>query len=280
MGQRLVEAGIDFFERQGCDEILASVEGFNTSSSKLFATRGFRILSPGAQFRRYGLATFAVWAKIFHYLDVGHFLWARPAPQESDSPALQWWGTIAANSLIGLLMLWRLGGFRAISPSMWLVLPLILIVLFGLRYLGMWLVARRQGLTIRFRAWESGFPLSTAIALAFVGAMYPVPGGVYPTTNQWWNRDLLPKLGWTALAGTLPVLLIVWGVWTMFQLDVLPPYLKAWLNVMLLVGRPLVLFDIAMPFFPFVSFNGRRLWDWNKTVWTVLTTAAVAVSLV
>ncbi|MEM9449299.1 MAG: GNAT family N-acetyltransferase [Cyanobacteria bacterium P01_E01_bin.6] len=31
LGQYLVEAGLDFLERQGCDEILISVEGFNTS---------------------------------------------------------------------------------------------------------------------------------------------------------------------------------------------------------------------------------------------------------
>ncbi len=279
LGQRLVEAGIDFFEQQGCDQILATVEGFNTSSSKLFATRGFKILSPGAQLRHYGLATFDVWAKLSHYFDLGHFLWARPAPAEVDSPVLQWWGAIAANSLIGLLMLWRLSASRAMSPGTSLKLPLIFIVLFGVRHLGMWLAAHRQGLTVRFRAWESGFLLSTAIALAFPGAMYPIPGSVYPTTNQWRYRDLLPKLGRMALAGTLPVLLIVWGVWGMVQLDVSLPNLRAWLDVMLLVGKPLILFD-AMPFFPFVSFNGRRLWDWSKIIWVILAMPAIAVFLI
>lgn len=280
LGQRLVEAGIDFFEQQRCDEILTTVEGFNTSSSKLFATRGFKILSPGAQFRRYGLATFAVWAKISHCFDIGHFLWVRPATTTADNPTWQWWGTIAANTLIGLLMLGRLSSSSVISSTMWLVLPLAILMLFGLRSLGMWLAARRQGLTVQFRAWESGFLLSIAIALVFPGAMYPVPGGVYPTTHQWRYRDLLPQLGWMALAGTLPVLLVVWGVWMAVQLDIPSPYLKAGLDVMRLVGKPLILFDIALPFFPFVSFNGQRLWDWNKSVWAVLTVATVAVFLV
>jgi hypothetical protein len=66
----------------------------------------------------------------------------------------------------------------------------------------------------------------------------------------------------------------------MFRLDVPPLSVKAWLKILLLVGKSLVLFDIAMPFFPFVSFNGRRLWDWNKIVWAVLAIAAVAVFLV
>ena len=277
LGQRLVEAGLDFFEQQGCDEILVTVEGFNTSSSKLFSTRGFKILSPGSQFRRYGLATFAVWAKLSHYFDLGHFLWARPAPQASDSPTLQWWGTIVVNSLIGLLMLWRLSGSRVINPGMWLGLPLIVTVLFGVRYLGMVLMARQQGLTVRFRAWESGFLLSTAIALVFAGAMYPIPGSVYPTTTQWRYRDLLPKLNRMALAGTLPVLLLVWGAWMISQLGLLS---TAWLDILLLVGKPLILFDIVMPFFPFVSFNGRRLWDWHKGTWAVLAMGTIAVFLI
>ena len=41
LGQRLVEAGLDFFERQGCDEILVTVEGFNTSSSSI---KHFRVV--------------------------------------------------------------------------------------------------------------------------------------------------------------------------------------------------------------------------------------------
>jgi len=43
-GQKLIEAALHFFEDKGCEEIMACVEGSNTSSSKLFSTRGFSIL--------------------------------------------------------------------------------------------------------------------------------------------------------------------------------------------------------------------------------------------
>ena len=229
-GQRLIEAGIDFFKRQGCDEILTTVEGFNTSSSKLFSTRGFKILSPGAQFQRYGLATLWVWFNLSHYFDPGHFLWACPISKTSDSPAGQWWGTVVANSLIGLLMLWRLNGLRTVNLGLFLELLLVFTVLFGTRSIGMWLMARRQALRVRFRAWESGYLPSLAIALIFAGAMYPIPGGMYPVANQWRYRDLLPKLGRIALAGTLPVLLIVWGAWIISQSGLLPTYFDSWLK--------------------------------------------------
>ena len=42
-GQRLIEAALKFLEEQDCDELMACVEGYNSSSSKLFATRGFSI---------------------------------------------------------------------------------------------------------------------------------------------------------------------------------------------------------------------------------------------
>ncbi|MBN1316099.1 MAG: GNAT family N-acetyltransferase, partial [Anaerolineales bacterium] len=61
LGQRLVEAALEFFDEQGCDEVMACVEGYNTSSSKIFARRGFSILSPGEQFRRYGWSILLVW---------------------------------------------------------------------------------------------------------------------------------------------------------------------------------------------------------------------------
>jgi L-amino acid N-acyltransferase YncA len=277
-GQRLAEAGIDFFEQHACDEIFACVEGYNTSSSALFATRGFSILSPGEQFRRYGLGTFAVWFKTFHFMDVGHFLWARPAAQTADSPALQWWGTVAANILLGLFVLWRANGFNIANSAMWLILPLVILALFGVRYLGMWLAARRQGLAVRFRAWESGFPLSLGIALAF-GSLLLMPGNVYPAAGQPRYRDLLPRLGRAALAGTLPVLLVVWAAWGALRLN-LPAGLEAWLAALRQVGTILAVFDIALPFFPFTSLNGRRLWDWNKAVWALLALAVIGLILV
>ena len=85
----MIEAGLNFLEAQGCNELMACVEGYNTSSSKLFATQGFSILSAGEQFRRYGLGALAMWFHTFHYIDVGHFLWERPGASQPDSPGLQ-----------------------------------------------------------------------------------------------------------------------------------------------------------------------------------------------
>jgi hypothetical protein len=61
---------------------------------------------------------------------------------------------------------------------------------------------------------------------------------------------------------------------------VLPPEIKTWINIARIIGKSLALFDIALIFFPFASFNGRRIWDWNRVVWGVLAAAAVVVYFV
>ena len=276
LGQALVEAGLELLERHGCDQILAPVEGCNTSSSKLLATRGFGVLSPSGQLRRYGLRTFAVWAQISHYFELGYFLWVRPASRHNGSPVLQWWGTLVGNAVIGCLAWLHLDASPITAPMVGLVLPTILLGLLGLRYLGMKLMARQQGVQVCFRAWESGFPLSIAIALVF-GGIYPVPGSLYPSTHQWRYREWLPHLGRLALAGTLPVLLLMGGIGTSLRLSIPSPDVAAWLDIALWLGKPFMLFDIALPFFPFTAFNGKRLWDWSRVVWGLMAIAAVVV---
>lgn len=263
LGQRLTEAGIDFFEQQGCQEIFASVEGNNTSSSKLFATRDFGIISPGEQFRRYGLKTLALWFNTAHYFDVGHFLWVKPTPAGKETPFWQFWGTIIVTALIWLLMTWR-------NPLGWLTVTGATIILFGIRYLGMQVAARWQGLPVRYRAWESGFPLSAVIAVVFNG-IFLVPGSLYPVGNDWRYKDLFPQLPRIALAGILPVLLITILAGISLHFNLLTPGISSWVKGIFKVGHLLLIYDTCLPFFPFNCFNGRKVWEWNKPLWIILT---------
>ncbi|MFO7916698.1 MAG: GNAT family N-acetyltransferase, partial [Anaerolineae bacterium] len=158
-GQALVEEGFSHLDAQGCDEIFACVEGNNSSSAKLFATRSFSILSPGEQFRRYGLRMFLVWLRAFHFCDIGHFLWVRPPEKGPDSPMLQWWGGLLFNLLFGWLALWRQQGFGVFDSVAFGALPAALLLLFGARHLTMLPAAAVQNLRLRYRVWESAFPV-------------------------------------------------------------------------------------------------------------------------
>ena len=280
VGGRLVDVALRSFEERGCQEVFACVEGYNSSSANLFAARGFTMLSFGEQLRHYGLlGTLLLWLRTSRLGgDVGHFLWARPGQLKPDDPALQWWIGVFASTLVLLLAGWRgswLGGF---GPTTILGALVIVVALCGLREGAMRLAARLQGLEVRHRAWESAFPLSIAIALA-LGMFLPVLGSIYPRQRTWRYRDLLPKLGPMAFAGASAMLIFAWAAWALAQFGGPLSEGAVWLRAAHTAGLMLAAFDVLLPFSMFTSFDGRRVWDWNRPAWGSLAAAVLGLFL-
>jgi ribosomal protein S18 acetylase RimI-like enzyme len=280
VGGRLVEAALRSFEERGCQEVFACVEGYNSSSANLFAARGFTILSLGEQRRRYGLpATLLLWLRTSRLGgDVGHFLWARPGQLKPDDPAFQWWTGVFASALVLLLAGWRGGWLGGFGPTTILGAVVIVVALYGLREGAMRLSARLQGLEVRHRAWESAFPLSIALALA-LGVFLPVLGSVYPRQGTWRYRDLLPKLGPMAFAGASAVLVFAWATWALAQYGEPLSETAVSLRAAHTAGLMLAAFDILLPFSVFSSFDGRRVWDWNRPAWGALAVGVLGLFL-
>ncbi|NTU76106.1 MAG: GNAT family N-acetyltransferase, partial [Anaerolineaceae bacterium] len=268
-GQALLDAAIKIFDRDGCSSVMACVEGFNTSSSKLFASRECEILSPLQQARLFGIHFPVVWIKMFHIMDIGHFVWARPVPAQTVSSFASWIFSLLANILVMLLVSYGANGYLPLAGFAYYQIPLAVLITFGLRSGAMLLAARMQGLKVVFRPWESGFPLSFLIAAIFF-SFFPMPGSFYPKSHQWTSRDALPLLAKTALAGIVSVLLLCWGLLMFLRNADYSPELGGFLTLLLSTASPLLLFDTLCAFFPFASFNGRRVWDWNKWVWLVV----------
>jgi ribosomal protein S18 acetylase RimI-like enzyme len=274
VGGQLVGDALRHFEGQGCTEVFAGVEGYNTSSANLLAGHGFTILSFGEQRRRYGfLGASLLWLRASHLGDVGHFLWARPGQARTNNPLLQWWVGVLVSSLMFLLAGWRGGWIGGSDLATVLGAVAIVVALYGLREGAMRLAAHLQGLPMRYRAWESAFPLSLGTALA-LGIFLPVPGSVYPRQRAWRYRTLLPKLGPVACAGASAVLIFAWAAWSVGRFTGLPPEVAAWLRAAHVAGLTLAAVDVLLAFFPFASFNGRRIWEWNRAAWGVLAVAA------
>jgi hypothetical protein len=260
--------------------VFACVEGYNSSSANLFAARGFTILSLGEQLRRYGLlGTLLLWLRTSRLGgDVGHFLRARPGQLKPDSSAFQWWVGALANALVLLLVGWRDNWLGDLDLATLLGVVVIVVTLLGLREGAMRLTAHLMGLPVRYRAWESALPLGLGVALG-LGVFFPAPGSVYPRQGIWRYRDLMPKLGLIAFAGASAVLLFAWAAWAASRFG--GPSLDAavWLHAAHTAGIMLAAFDVLLLFSPFASFDGRRIWDWNRRVWIVMAVAALALFL-
>jgi ribosomal protein S18 acetylase RimI-like enzyme len=280
VGGRLVEAALRSFEERGCQEVFACVEGYNSSSANLFAARGFTTLSLGEQLRRYGLlGTLLLWNRTSRLGgDAGNFLWARPGQLEPEDPALQWWTGVFASALVLLLAGWRGGWLGGFGPTTILGALVIVVALCGLREGAMRLAARLQGLEVRHRAWESAFPLSIAIALAF-GVFLPVLGSIYPRNGTWRYGDLLPKLGPMAFAGASAVLIFAWVAWVLAQFGGPLSGAAVWLRAAHTAGLMVAAFDVLLPFSLFSSFDGRRVLDWNRPAWGALAVAVLGLFL-
>jgi GNAT superfamily N-acetyltransferase len=286
--QQLVDRAVGWFGEHEAVQF-ACVEGYNTSSSKLFVTRGFRRIPPGEQFRRWGLGTFRIWWNTFHLFDIGHFLWMRPAtdsnaaaggaPESRERPAAAWIANVVVNTLIGYAVLLRWGGFPALNGhALWHV-PAILLGLFAIRSTAMVMTARARPLPVEYRIWETGLGVSFVVALVF-GGVFPVPGSYYPRRELYRYGDEIDTLGPMSLAGGLSVLVVGWGVWTLSSLVTLGSAAAGFVSIALLFVRFLLVFEFLLPVFPFASFNGRRVLDWNGCLWLVSAVAAVALIVV
>jgi ribosomal protein S18 acetylase RimI-like enzyme len=275
VGQALADAGLERLRQEGCDEVFAGVEGYNASSNKLWATRGFSPLSLRQQIDRYGWRLPAVWWHTFHLFDIGHFLWACPAADDrAERPAAEWWMNIGLNVLLMALAVVRAGG---LEPATAALIPAVL-AFYGVRHLAMAAVARREGLDVRYRAWDSAYLLAAGIAL-FLGGVFPIPGSLYPTRHDWRFREEAPRLGRMATAGGLAVLALGWLLTGVNRLAA-PGAAGDWLGYGEMVAKNLAFFDLVLPFFPFASFNGRLVLSWNRVLWVVMAAAGLALFLI
>ena len=269
LGARLMDASMDWFDQAGCDQIFAIIEGFNTNSSNLFARRGFSILSFQEQIKRFGFpGLFRVWWQTFHVIDLGHFLWGKPAQSGADSPGMQMVSALLLNMIIALLAGVRNWGIDAGWATL-LALPLWLLILLGIRNGLMKLSGSMLGLKLRYRLWETGFVISFLMML-LGGVIIPIPGSYYPEEDEWHYHQRKPQLGKTALVGSLSAVLISYLLYLLVRFlepAGLPGY---FLSTGLGAAFAFSVIDTLLPIFPVVSYNGQRLWDWNRWVWGIV----------
>jgi len=284
LASHLVQACVDDLRARGCQYVVTDVEGHNTASANVFHGNGFERVSPGGQLRRFGLvALLWLWMRTGLLVDPGHFLWMHEAALDAPREGLQRAGSWLANTLFAGLALMLGGGLviagtpGLLEPSRWLALALAVVVLFGVREGAMRAMGAWLGQPLQYRAWEGGFGITLIIALLF-GRLLPLPGGLYAPGDDWKYRDVLPRLGPVAVAGTLAVAAIVAAALALRSAD-MGGVLGQFAFALLFVGKPLLLFDSAVAVAPFTAFNARRIFDYNRVLWAAVATLGVLLFL-
>ncbi|MFW5728764.1 MAG: N-acetyltransferase family protein [Spirochaetota bacterium] len=283
IASRLNELAHAWFAEREADALLALVEGYNQSSSKLFQSRGYRRLTLAEQLRVFGAGTLRVWLASFYVVAVGSFLWYREAGADADRPApdpertrpssLAGVGAAVLINAFCMSLVYLAGGLPwtvPLAPAAIVGIPAVLI---GVRTLVMALVARARGLEVRFDAWTGGLPLGLVVGA--IGGYVPLPGNVYPRARSYRYRDVLPAIGPASFAaGFALVLLHV----ALMVVD-LPLSAPAWGEPLrgfaLSVIFPVILVDLLLPSFPLWGYLGRQVWNWSCVAWGAIAVAAV-----
>ena len=275
IGKKLIKEAIYKLKVGGCQEIFACIEGYNSSSFKLFNSQSFFKLRFFAQIKRFGLKTFYIWYQTHHLFDLGHDLWYLDI--EEDKKKLKseleenkrksrniksWLFNVTISSFIMFIALLRTD-LIDINIGDIIAIFMAIGVTFGVRDLAGIIAGRGSGLKLEYDIWESGHIISIIMAV-FAGGFIPVPGTFYPEGNDWAYQNKLSGLASQSLASAGALLVLGW----ILSFDFING--GKFIEILLMVVTNMAIFDIALPFFPFVSYNGRRIWDYNKIIWFIL----------
>ncbi len=299
----MLDTALEWFAQQGCSDIFAGVEGYNTPSGNRFAAHGFTPLRFTTQLKRYGRYLPRVWLGSFHLIDVGFFLWARqmqvetahdaesmpPFPEEQNPRSDTAHSVHAGRGLGGAALVWGLLGtfiihtlsayflyLRSGVPLdfslLWQV-PSIIALLLVVRTGIMISAGRAAGLDLEYRPWESGMSLTFLVSAVF-GGLFIAPGSLYPRRRVWSYADFLPRLGPMAFAGAFSILALGWGFRILENME-LSTVLAGLAATGSLYFRIFLVFEVLLPVFPFTGFNGRRILDWRRQSWAILAMGVV-----
>ncbi|GJM21306.1 MAG: hypothetical protein DHS20C15_12210 [Planctomycetota bacterium] len=172
--------------RAGCQRlVVGDSDAYRSPSWRLAHAGGYRRWTPAQQLRRFGWRWPALFWRLPHF-GVRTFVLQRPLDTEvaPSAPASRGLGAACCVTLFVGAVLFPLaasgGLWGGISLSAWRAPALLLgvgaaAVHMSSRALAQGLVARRHGLALEFRVWDSGLVAATMCALA--GVFFPALGG-------------------------------------------------------------------------------------------------------
>ena len=277
IGGMLSDRVLEYFKEQRCDDVVMSIETFNSSSFRFFSTRpDYSLFSPGQQLRRFGWKLPLFWVQLAHHMKYACFLWISPRSEGKDSPVMQWWGSLLANSLLAMLAFLWLNWFVDVPMAHALPVAAGCAMTLVCRHAAMKAAGNRLGLATRFRAWEGTFCMGVMVAL-LAGRFFPSLGSIYPASTDFSFKKLKAAYASIGTAGAFGQLAPVAVAWLLVTVRADLGVATALVGGLLWAGKHLLLFDVAAAFFPFSSTNGWLMRRARPRLWAVLAAISVVI---
>lgn len=269
IGKSLLDEALSWFEKKDCEIIYATADRFNSPSWNMFIHRGFSPHELRGQLRDLGLNFIRLWFTEFYIIGGGTFFLKKTGGKENQTEAGIGWHFLIG--WLGLsLILWTMSLRQGAPLNIPLTLGVAALSLFT-HELAHKIVASRFGLKTTFKAWDSGILFSSLLA-AILGALYPAYGSTYIKQVDWRYDPKQKGTGVIYAAGPIVSLILAAVFWASL------PYLG---NELLLIGKMGYVTNYVLVIFNLIpiqaaggfAWDGRKIFSWNKTVWTLLVIA-------
>lgn len=259
VGNLLFQEGITHLWAQGCDALTAIVKDDNVASWSLFMKNGFTRASLIQAAKIFGI--YGIIKQYFitpHCISIGmdYYIALREKPIANKEGSLNQIGLyLLINGLIILPILLRIDNIH-------LFLTTYLLMLFSIILTSAMstMFSKRQW---RFRSTNGGGLIS--FLLNFV-TIYPMIGKWYPAHYEK-SPNFRKEVGINALSEW--ILLVVIAIVSIQFSDKFPS-----LRIAGEISGLLCLYR-CIPFYPFESFGGRRVFDWNRLVFGIFALSSI-----
>lgn len=276
IGKSLLDEALSWFEKKGCEIIYATADRYNSPSWNMFVHKGFSPQEIREQLRDLGLNFIRLWFTEFYIIGGGTFFLKKTSEKERQTEAGEGWHFLIA--WLGFAFISWMMAFRH-GPSFYTPLALSVAGLSLVTHeLAHKLVANHLGLKTTFKAWDSGIIFGSFLA-AILGALYPAYGSTYIKQVDWRYDPKQREIGLIYAAGPIASFVLAALFWASL------PYFSNELLVMIgkmgyVTNYVLVLFNlIPIQAAGGFAWDGRKIYTWNKIVWTLLVIALALLIL-
>ena len=276
IGKSLLDESLSWFEKKGCEIIYATADRYNSPSWNMFIHRGFSPHELRGQLRDLGLNFIRLWFTEFYIIGAGTFFLKKTSEKGRRGEAGEGWHFLTG--WLGLsLILWTMALRQGAPLDITLALGVAGLSLVTHEFAHK-LAAGRFGLKTTFKAWDSGILFSSLLA-AILGAPYPAYGSTYIKQVDWRYDPTQRGTGVIYAAGPTASFVLAALSWASL------PYFSNELLVMIgkmgyVTNYVLVLFNlIPIQAAGGFAWDGRKIYTWNKTVWTLLVIALALLIL-